>query len=365
LSYDGVVFLPESQDGQRQGDYDQQMAWELEAMRRSDVLLFWVPAKREALPAYTTRVEFGFQVHSGKVILGMPQDAYETRYMKKLAQLYRLTSHQTLSETVTAALTKVGEGAERAGAECLVPLDIWRAPHFQEWYAAQRTAGHTLVDVPNIEWVFRVGKDRLFPLFIALHVAISVRGESRIKANEAVIIRPSLMTVCAYCPGDTKAQDRFILVKEYRTSVMNPAGFVFELPGGSSVRRGMDPLAVAMDELAQETGIQLPQKRFRVLGRRQIAATMIANESLLFVVQLDPSEMDAIAARQGEIHGNTAETEYTSLYVFTRQQLMESQFVDYATLGQIALVGEESNQECQSQQHSSHGDPHDPVVPQS
>src|SRR5919197_1375246 len=86
LSYDGVVFLPESQARQRQGDYDQQMAWELEAMRRSDVLLFWVPVEREALPAYTTRVEFGFQVHSGKVILGMPQDAYQTRYMKKLAQ---------------------------------------------------------------------------------------------------------------------------------------------------------------------------------------------------------------------------------------------------------------------------------------
>jgi hypothetical protein len=345
LSYDGVVFLPESQDGQRQGDYDQQMAWELEAMRRSDVLLFWVPAEREALPAYTTRVEFGFQVHSGKVILGMPQDAYQTRYMKKLAQLYHLASHQTLSETVTAALTKLGEGAQRSGAECLIPLDIWRAPHFQEWYAAQTAAGHTLVDVPNIEWVFRVGRDRTFPLFIALHVTIRVHGEGRIKTNEAVIIRPSLMTVCAYCPGDTKAQDRFILVKEYRTSVMNPEGFVFEFPGGSSGRLGVDPLAVAMDELAQETGIRLPQERFRVLGRRQIAATMIANEALLFVVRLDPTEMDAIAARQGEIHGNKAEAEHTSLYVFTRQQLMEGQFVDYATLGQIALVGEESNQE--------------------
>jgi len=345
LSYDGVVFLPESQDGQRQGDYDQQMAWELEAMRRSDVLLFWVPTEREALPAYTTRVEFGFQVHSGKVILGMPQDAYHTRYMKKLGQLYHLASHQTLSETVTAALTKLGEGAQRSGVECLIPLDLWRAPHFQKWYAVQTAAGHTLVDVPNIEWVFRIGTDRTFPLFIALHVAISVHGEGRIKANEAVIIRPSLMIVCAYCPGDTKGQDRFILVKEYRTSVMNPEGFVFELPGGSSIRLGVDPLAVVMDELAQETGIRLPQGRFRVLGRRQIAATMIANEALLFVVRLDPSEMDAIAARQGEIHGNKAEAEHTSLYVFTRQQLMEGQFVDYATLGQIALVGEDSNQE--------------------
>jgi nucleoside 2-deoxyribosyltransferase len=344
-AYDGVVFLPETQDGQRHGGYDQQMAWELEAMRRADVLLFWVPAQRETLPAYTTRVEFGFQVHSGKVTLGMPRDAYETRYMEKLAQQYRLTSHHTLSETVTAALAKLGDGAQRSGAECLIPLEIWRAHHFQEWYGAQTAAGHTLVDVPNIEWVFRVGADRTFPLFIALHVAICVHGEGRIKANEAVIIRPSIVTVCAYCPGETKAQDRFILVKEYRTSVMNVQGFVFELPGGSSARPGVDPLTVARDELAQETGMQLALERFRLLRQQQIAATMVANHAFLFVVRLAPAEMDALAARQGDIYGNRAETEHTSLYVFTRQQLMESPWVDYATLGQIALVGADSAEE--------------------
>jgi len=345
LSYDGVVFLPESQDGQRQGDYDQQMAWELEAMRRSDVLLFWVPAERETLPASTTRVEFGFHVHSGNVILGMPQETYQTHSMKKLAQLYHLMSHQTLSETVTAALAKLGAGAKRSGAECLIPLELWRAPHFQEWYAAQTAAGHTLVDVPNIEWVFRVGADRTFPLFIALHVAIRVYGEGRVKANEAVIIRPSIVTVCAYCPGETKAQDRFILVKEYRSSVMNAQGFVFELPGGSSARPDVDPLTVARDELAQETGLQLALERFRLLRQQQIAATMVANHAFLFVVRLEPAEMDMLAARQGDIYGNRAETEHTSLYVFTRQQLMEDQWVDYATLGQIALVGADGEEE--------------------
>jgi hypothetical protein len=266
--------------------------------------------------------------------------------MKKLVQLYHLTSHQTLSETVTAALVKLGAGAKRSGAECLIPLEIWRAPHFQEWYAAQTAAGHTLVDVPNIEWVFRVGADRTFPLFIALHVARRVSGEGRIKANEAVIIRPSIVTVCAYCPGETKAQDRFILVKEYRTSVMNAQRFVFEFPGGSSARPDVDPLTVARDELAQETGLQLALERFRLLRQQQIAATMVANHAFLFVVRLEPAEMDMLAARQGDIYGNRAETEHTSLYVLTRQQLMEDQWVDYATLGQIALVGADGEEEC-------------------
>jgi 8-oxo-dGTP pyrophosphatase MutT (NUDIX family) len=339
-AYDGVVFVPEAQDGQRSGDYDQQMTWELEAMRRADLLLFWVPAEKDMLPAYTTRVEFGLQVQSGKVVLGIPHGAYQTRYLEKLAQQYRLAVHRTLAETVTAALAKLGRGAERFGAECLVPLEIWRAPHFQAWYAAQTAAGHALVDVPHIEWVFRVGADHAFPLFIALHMAMQVHGEDRVKANEVVIIRPSLVTVCAYCPGDTSTDDRFILVKEYRTSVMNAQGFVFEFPGGSSWQPEDDPVAVAMAEFAQETGIRLARERFQLLERRQIAATMIANEAWLVAVRLEPSEMEGIIARQGTIHGNRLESERTTLHVLTRQQMMEGRLVDYATLGQLSLVSD-------------------------
>jgi hypothetical protein len=243
-----------------------------------------------------------------------------------------------LEETVAAALAKLGEGAARSGAECLVPLEIWRAPHFQAWYAAQTAAGHALVDVPNIEWVFRVGADCAFPLFIALHVAIRVHGEGRVKTNEAVILRPDIVTVCAYCPGDTTAEDRFLLVKEYRTPVMNTQGFVFEFPGGSSWQLGVDPIAVAMEEFAQETGMRLARERFQFLERRQIAATMLANEALLLAVRLEPAEMEALIARQGTIYGNTGETERTTLHVLTRQQLMEGRLVDYTTLGQLSLV---------------------------
>jgi nucleoside 2-deoxyribosyltransferase len=339
-AYDGVVFVPEPQDGRRSGDDDQQMTWEREAVRRADILLFWVPAEKDRLPAYTTWVEFGLQVQSGKVVLGIPHGAYQTRYLEKLAQTYQLAVHHTLAETVAAALAKLGEGAERSGAECLVPLEIWRAPHFQAWYAAQTAAGHALADVPNIEWVFRVGTDHAFPLFIALHVAMKVHGEDRVKSNEAVIIRPSLVTVCAYCPGDTSADDRFILVKEYRTSVMNAQGFVFEFPEGSSWQPGDDPVAVAMAEFAQETGIRLARERFQLLERRQMAATMIATDAWLVAVRLEPAEMEGIMAQQGAIHGNSLETERTALQVLTRRQLMEGRLVDYATLGQLLLVSD-------------------------
>ena len=174
---------------------------------------------------------------------------------------------------------------------------------------------------------------------MALHVAIKVHGENRVKDNEVVFIRPSTANVCAYCPATKRMDDRFVLIKEYRTSAMNESGFVFELPGGSSFKADIDPLTVAMKELAEETGIELTRDRFQVIGKRQNAATIVANQTMLFSVWLTPQEMDSIAARQGEVHGLSVEAERTYLHVFTRRQLLHSNWADYVTLGQISLIG--------------------------
>jgi 8-oxo-dGTP pyrophosphatase MutT (NUDIX family) len=339
LGYDGVVFIPESQDGQRSSDYDQQMDWELDAMRRSDVILFWIPATPDTLPANTTRVEFGLQIHSGKIILGIPQGAYKTRYLERLASQRNIVVHRSLEATLQAACNRLAAGGKRSRAECLIPLEIWKTQHFQQWYSSQIAAGHSLEDVPNIEWVFRVGADKTFPLLLAIHVAIKVKGEDRIKSNESVIIRPSIVTVCVYCPGETRKRDRFVLVKEYRTSAMNAQGFVFELPGGSSFKPGIEPSALAMEELEEETGIRFSQDRFRIVTQRQLVATMIANQALLLAIELEPWEMDAIAAKAGATYGNSAETELTYLHVLTREQILEDGLMDFVTLGQISLVG--------------------------
>lgn len=336
--YDGIVFVSESEHGRRSSDYDQQIEWELEAMRRSDVVVFWVSAEEDAMPEFASSIEYGLTLTSGKAVLGTPAGAFKAGYLEKLAGTFRIPLIHTLEELINAALKRLGEGAARSNAECLVPLEIWQSRHFQQWYTAQISAGHSLEDVRSVEWVFRVGPNRSYPLYIALHVAIKVCGEDRIKANEAVIIRPSIVTVCAYCPGDTREDDRFILIKEYRASVINAQGFVYELPGGASFDSDEDPIAVASDELAEETAIRLPRERFLVIGRRQIAATMVANEAVLLAARLEPEEMEAIFARQGEMYGVSAQTERTYLHVFTREELMQGSLVDYATLGQLSLI---------------------------
>lgn len=95
-------------------------------------------------------------------------------------------------------------------AEKKVPLEIWNTRHFQEWYSSLRSSKHELIDVLNVEWTFRVGPMQ-FPLFFALHVAIKVAGENRIKSNEVVIIRPNISSTCVFSRGTKASEDRFVL----------------------------------------------------------------------------------------------------------------------------------------------------------
>jgi hypothetical protein len=81
LGFDGHVFCPEERNGTFQGDYDDQIKWETEALNRADVIVFWVPRNMKTLPGLTTNVEFGAWANSGKVILGFPENAENIRYL--------------------------------------------------------------------------------------------------------------------------------------------------------------------------------------------------------------------------------------------------------------------------------------------
>jgi hypothetical protein len=336
--YDGVVFVPETRSGAR-ADYDGQIEWELQSIRISDVLLCWMPASQADLPGLTTRVECGLEARSGKLIFGAPREAYKTTYLQQLLPRYDVPVVKSLEELVDLAVQRLASGANRQAAERLIPLEIWRAGHFQEWLQSQTASGHRLVDVQSVEWVFRVppGK-RVFPLYIALHVSVAVRGENRVKSNEAVIIRPSVSTVAAWCPAAIRDDDRFVLIKEYRAPVANRDGFVYELPGGASLKPNSDPVDGGIDELQKETGLRLSRERFSAVARRQGAATMVANQHLLLAARLTDPEMDELARREGTAYGETSETERTYLCVRTRRQIIEEGLADFVTLGQISLI---------------------------
>jgi hypothetical protein len=76
-----VVFVPEDESGGFSLSYEEQVEWELAALERATVVMAWVPRDLETMPAFTTNVEFGTLLHSGKLVYGRPKRAPKTRYL--------------------------------------------------------------------------------------------------------------------------------------------------------------------------------------------------------------------------------------------------------------------------------------------
>lgn len=55
--------------------------WEREALTEATVIIFWIPRRLPDMTAFTTNVEFGYWLHSGKVIYGRPYDATKIKYL--------------------------------------------------------------------------------------------------------------------------------------------------------------------------------------------------------------------------------------------------------------------------------------------
>lgn len=75
IGFDGVVYVPEYSTWKPKEDYVDQAMWERIALTDATVILFWIPRKLPDMAAFTTNVEFGNWLHSGKAIYGRPNNA--------------------------------------------------------------------------------------------------------------------------------------------------------------------------------------------------------------------------------------------------------------------------------------------------
>ncbi|GAA0441872.1 hypothetical protein Acor_05970 [Acrocarpospora corrugata] len=108
---DLAILIPESRDAIRAADYDDQFSWETRARESATAILFWIPRDLATLPGFTTNVEFGHDVTTGKAVLGCPPDCpnpERNRYLIHLANHYSVPVRQTLPDTVAAALASIG-----------------------------------------------------------------------------------------------------------------------------------------------------------------------------------------------------------------------------------------------------------------
>jgi len=338
--YDGVVFDPMNPNFD-EADYDSQVGWEQDAMNMADVILFWVHRDMKLMPALTTNVEFGMNLKQGKVVLGYPPESEKMRYLHHMADKHGVPVLDTLEKTVEKAVEMIGQGALRTGGEREIPLGIWKKPAFQEWLQAQKSAGNRL-DGAEVVWTFRVGekKDRLF--LWAIHVDVYIESEDRHKINEIVIMRPHISAIVAYCwPSvrivgtDVRDNIEVAIVKEFRSPASIGDCFIREVPGGSSLKLGIDPADNAVHEFEEETGVSLQADRLEFQGVRQIAGTLSTHHAHVYSVALTIPEMATMKREIGKMHGVVEDTEQTYVEVYTVAALLKEPLTDWATLGMI------------------------------
>ena len=338
LGYKGHVYIPEPRSGDWSKSYTAQVQWEETALNRADVILFWIPRDMKTMPGLTTNDEWGVWKDSGKVVLGTTPDAVHVSYQKHYANEYKIPIGNDLTETVSLAVARINElgPSLRENGDLAVPLYIWNNPSYQVWYHNQKIAGNR-VDDAKVRFTLWVGPQKKSLFLWCLWAKVWIGSENRHKENEIMLSRLDISSVVLHGPvhvgnlGETE----IILVREFRVPANNPTGFVWECPGGSSLKKGKPPQQVASEEVKEETGKEIRPSRFQTHGPRQLASTLSIHRSHLFSVELSPGEVEWFRQEAGKVHGNIEDTERTYIEVKTLKQCLDEGTVDWSMLGMI------------------------------
>lgn len=328
MGYKGTVYLPETK-GQVYDSYTNQLDWEVQARQRADALVFWVPRTLDTMPGFTTNIEFGEDMHSGRLFYGRPDGAPKTKYLDLRYEAITGTPPFTdLRTLLDHTLHWLGQGALRTGPEVLVPLHAWQHPGFQSWYARVRGAGHHLDGLTLTGTIGAVHASQTPPFGLLLHPHLRIQGEHRLKTNEVVVIRPDISSVVVLLPTDQDPD--VLLVREFRS----PAGHLLELPGGSDAH-DTTPTDLAAIELLEETGLALSPDRLFALGAQQSTPTLCSHQTHAYLVVATPEEAERLRMRaaSGLVMGADGNERIT---LEIRNTAHETGDLDWATQGILA-----------------------------
>jgi hypothetical protein len=101
--FDGFVFCPETDAWGWHGNFGEQVEWEEAALKAATVIVFWVPRELLKMPGFTTNIEFGNWMGSGKVVFGAPPRAPKTGYMRYYCEKLGIPQADTLKDTLGLA----------------------------------------------------------------------------------------------------------------------------------------------------------------------------------------------------------------------------------------------------------------------
>jgi len=334
--FNGHLLIPEPSNGKFEHEYTDQINWELEAMNMADVILFWIPRDLKDMPAFTTNVEFGKWVESGKIVFGFPEEAEKMRYLEYLALDNGVEIFNDLDSLIDEAIQKFGKGEIRYGGECKVPLFVWQTQYFQDWYQAQKNAGNKLEDA-KVLWNFIMPKQKIMFIWV-LKVKMYVKDEDRYKDNEFVISRTSTASIVIYKKEKNLLDSKIILVKEFRSPAATQDGYILELPGGSSFNQDEDMYETIQHEIKEEVGFVVDSSRINYVQQRQLYGTLLANKTSLFSLEITDEELEWFYNQEGKVNGVIEDTEMTYTVVKTVREILDEELLDWSNIGMIMKV---------------------------
>lgn len=108
IGFDGIVYIPEYSSWKPKESYVDQAMWEREALSNASVILFWIPRHLPNMSGFTTNVEFGYWLHTGKVIYGRPNDAEKIKYLDWLYEFdYGIKPIDNLEQLLNEAIKSI------------------------------------------------------------------------------------------------------------------------------------------------------------------------------------------------------------------------------------------------------------------
>lgn len=337
MEYDGVVFIPESRTGNfDQLEYKNVNDWETRCLTMADNILFYINRNVEdGLLGLTTNDEWGYWKKSGKCVLGTEPNADSVRYQEIWANKLGVPLYHDLYNCIKHIMDIQKEGSTRSNGERWVPLYIWNLPSFQDWYNNLKAAGNVLEEA-KVEDVFLLPNGKVFSYRLWANVYIST--EKRHKNNEFIFSRPDIAACVMYYTRPDIMQTEIVLIKEFRTPVNNTQGYVYELPGGSSVKPEINIQETVIGEIEEETGFKPDITKLVLEGSRQIYATLLTHKCHLFSYELSAYELNDIKMNMSKTFGNAEDTELTYIDVQKVGRILDENLVDWNNLGTILSV---------------------------
>jgi ADP-ribose pyrophosphatase YjhB (NUDIX family) len=130
---------------------------------------------------------------------------------------------------------------------------------------------------------------------------------------------------------------KIVLIKEFRSPVNNPEGFVYELPGGSAIKPGINPQVNAQHELEEEIGLMVEDlNRFSPVGDRQLMATVSSHKAQVYKIELTEAEITSLEKQEANnaTYGVEEDSEKTYVKIISLDNIF-SYHLDYSMLGMI------------------------------